>query len=51
MHEFEVYRNRQMNKVPRASTLMNFASAWTKLQIVAISKGWRVALSNTRGSF
>ena len=47
VHEFEVWRNRQMNKVPRASTLNNFASAWTKLQLVAISKGWiseRVAI-------
>ena len=47
VHEFEVWRNRQMNKLPRASTLNNFASAWTKLQLVAISKGWiseRVAI-------
>jgi integrase len=47
VHEFEVWRNRQMRQVPRASTLMNFASAWTKLQLVAISKGWiseRVAI-------
>ena len=40
VHEFEVWRNRQMNKVPRASTLMNFASAWTKLQQTAVNKGW-----------
>ena len=36
-----------MNKVPRSSTLNNFASAWTKLQQTAINKGWiseRVAI-------
>lgn len=40
IHEFEVWRNRQMNKTPRASTLNNFASAWTKLQQTAVNKGW-----------
>jgi integrase len=54
VHEFEIWRNRQMNKVPRASTLMNFASAWTKLQQTAVNKGWiseRVAIPKltTRG--
>ena len=47
VHEFEIWRNRQMRLVPKSSTLMNFASAWTKLQLVAISKGWiseRVAI-------
>ena len=47
IHEFEIWRNRQMNKVPRSSTLNNFASAWTKLQQTAINKGWiseRVAI-------
>lgn len=38
--EFEIWRNRQMRLIPKASTLMNFASAWTKLQQVAIHKGW-----------
>jgi integrase len=38
--EFEIWRNRQMKLIPKASTLMNFASAWTKLQNVAIHKGW-----------
>ena len=63
VHEFEIWRNRQMRLVPKASTLMNFASAWTKLQQTAINKGWiseRVAIpkltvrglkSNTRPAF
>ncbi len=38
--EFEIWRNRQMKLIPKASTLMNFSSAWTKLQQVAINKGW-----------
>jgi integrase len=38
--EFEMWRNRQMNKIPRASTLMNFASAWNYLQQTAINFGW-----------
>lgn len=38
--EFEIWRNRQMRLIPKASTLMNFASAWTKIQHVAINKGW-----------
>ena len=37
---FEIWRNRQMTKQPKASTLMNFASAWNRLQQTAISKGW-----------
>jgi integrase len=41
VHEFEVWRNRQMNKVPRASTLNNFASAWTKLQLFIFSNGYQ----------
>ena len=47
IHEFEIWRNRQMRLVPKASTLMNFASAWAKLQQTAINKGWvseRVAI-------
>lgn len=38
--EFEAWRNRQMGKQPKASTLNNFASAWSRLQQVAISRGW-----------
>lgn len=37
---FEVWRNRQMTKQPKASTLMNFASAWNRIQQTAIAKGW-----------
>ena len=40
VHEFEIWRNRQMRLVPKASTLMNFSSAWTKLQQTAVNKGW-----------
>jgi integrase len=52
--EFELWRNRQMGKVPRASTLNNFASAWNKLCGVAVDRGWiseRVAIPrlSTRG--
>lgn len=38
--EFEVWRNRQMNKKPKASTLNNFASAWNRLIKTAIDKGY-----------
>ena len=47
VHEFEIWRNRQMGLIPKASTLMNFASAWARLQQTAINKGWiseRVAI-------
>jgi integrase len=40
IHEFEIWRNRQMRLVPKASTLMNFASAWNRLKDVAVHKGW-----------
>ena len=33
--EFELWRDRQMRRKPKASTLMNFASAWNKLLAVA----------------
>jgi integrase len=54
VHEFEIWRNRQMRLVPKSSTLMNFASAWAKLQQTAVNKGWiseRVAIPKltTRG--
>lgn len=45
--EFEIWRNREMGKTPKTSTLNNFSSAWTKLQQVAVNKGWvseRVAI-------
>lgn len=40
MKEFELWRNRQMGKAPKASTLNNFSSTWSKLQQVAVNKGW-----------
>ncbi len=52
--QFEGWRNRQMQKVPRASTLNNFASAWNRLIQTAINRGWvseRAVIPrlNTRG--
>lgn len=38
--EFELWRNRQMQRVPKASTLMNFASAWNKVLSVAVTRGY-----------
>ena len=38
--EFELWRNRQMGKQPKASTLNNFSSAWNRLIATAINKGW-----------
>lgn len=38
--EFEMWRNRQMGKKPRASTLNNFSSAWSRLQLTAVARGW-----------
>ena len=38
--EFELWRDRQMRRKPKASTLMNFASAWNKLLAVAVSRGY-----------
>jgi integrase len=37
--DFELWRNRQMNKKPKASTLHNFSSAWSRLCSVAVSRG------------
>jgi integrase len=38
--EFEAWRNRQMGLTPKASTLNNFASAWSRLQQTAVNRGW-----------
>ena len=38
--EFEIWRDRQMRRKPKASTLMNFASAWNKLLAVAVERGY-----------
>lgn len=38
--EFELWRNRQMGRQPKASTLNNFASAWSRLTQTAVNRGW-----------
>lgn len=38
--DFEVWRNKQMGKIPKASTLNNFASAWSQMVGTAVSRGW-----------
>jgi integrase len=40
IQQFEAWRNRQMRRVPKTSTLMNFASAWNKLLSVAVARGY-----------
>jgi integrase len=37
---FELWRNQQMNKQPKASTLNNFSSAWNRLIQTAVNRGW-----------
>jgi integrase len=37
---FEAWRNRQMNRAPKASTLNNFASAWNRILQTAVHNGW-----------
>jgi integrase len=38
--EFERWRNEKMGKVPKSSTLMNFASAFSRVCTTAIQRGW-----------
>lgn len=38
--EFEVWRDRQMRRKPKASTLLNFASAWNRIVDVAVRHGF-----------
>ena len=38
--EFELWRDRLMQRKPKASTLMNFASAWNRLVAVAVERGY-----------
>lgn len=38
--EFEVWRDRQMRRKPKASTLLNFASAWNRVVDVAVRHGF-----------
>jgi integrase len=38
--EFERWRNAKMGKLPKSSTLMNFASAFNRVCATAIQRGW-----------
>lgn len=38
--EFDLWRNKQMQKQPKASTLQNFASAWNKVIATAVEHGY-----------
>jgi integrase len=38
--EFERWRNEKMGKMPKSSTLMNFASAFNRVCTTAIQRGW-----------
>lgn len=38
--EFERWRNNKMGKLPRSSTLMNFASAFSRVCSTAVQRGW-----------
>jgi integrase len=40
IYEFELWRNRQLRRMPASSTLKNFASAWSRVRQTAINKGW-----------
>ena len=38
--EFEMWRDRQMMKKPKSSTLNNFTSAWNKIIATAVERGY-----------
>lgn len=38
--EFERWRNEKMGRLPKSSTLMNFASAFSRICTTAIQRGW-----------
>jgi integrase len=38
--EFEAWRNTQMGRRPATSTLLTFASAWSRITDLAIERGW-----------
>lgn len=40
IQEFELWRDRQMRRKPKASTLMNFASAWNRIIDTAVAQGY-----------
>jgi hypothetical protein len=40
IREFEQWRDRQLSRRPKTSTLNNFTSAWTRLIATAVERGW-----------
>ena len=40
VHEFEVWRDRQMARRPKTSTLNNFTSAWNRVIATAVDRGF-----------
>ena len=38
--EFEAWRNTQMGRRPATSTLLTYASAWSRITTLAIQRGW-----------
>ncbi len=38
--QFELWRNRQMTRAPKHSTLNTYTSAWTKVCELAVARGW-----------
>ncbi|MFC7461545.1 tyrosine-type recombinase/integrase [Hydrogenophaga defluvii] len=38
--EFEIWRNQQMKRPPKASTLLTFSSAFSRIHQTAIARGW-----------
>ena len=40
IREFELWRDRQMLRHPKSSTLNNFTSAWNKIIALAVARGF-----------
>jgi len=40
IREFELWRDRQMARKPKTSTLNNFTSAWNRLIATAVERGY-----------
>lgn len=38
--QFELWRNRQLGRAPKHSTLNTYTSAWTKICEMAVTRGW-----------
>ncbi len=52
MLAFEAWRNQQMGRMPRASTLLTFSSALNRIHQTAVSRGWiseRVPIPKLQG--